>query len=117
MCVLYIETLPNGVAHQILKKTDQGQVNNTRVFNVPEATYFMMGDNRDNSSDSRVAFGGNPDKPFDSEANDRIRYVPAENLIGRAQFIFFSTDGSARLWEFWKWPFAIRYGRLFHGVH
>ena len=116
MCVLYIETLPNGVVHQILKKTDQGPVNNTRVFNIPEGTYFMMGDNRDNSSDSRVAFGGNPDKPFDSEASDILRYVPAENLIGRAQFIFFSTDGSARLWEFWKWPFAIRYNRLFHGV-
>jgi signal peptidase I len=45
-----------------------------------------------------------------------VGYVPAENLIGKAQFIFFSTDGSARLWEIWKWPFAIRYGRLFHGV-
>jgi signal peptidase I len=46
-----------------------------------------------------------------------VGYVPAENLIGRAEFIFFSTDGSARLWEFWKWPFAIRYSRLFRGVN
>jgi signal peptidase I len=117
ICVLYIETLPNGVAHRIIKRTSEGSVNNTREYKVPEATYFMMGDNRDNSSDSRVAFGGNPNRPFDSHEDDKIRYVPAENLIGRAEFIFFSTDGSARLWEFWGWPFAIRYTRLFQGVH
>jgi signal peptidase I len=111
MCVLYIETLPNGVAHQILKKTDEGPMNNTQVFNVPERRYFMMGDNRDNSLDSRVAFGGKPGRP-----DDEIRYVPAENLVGKAQFIFFSTDGSAGWWELWKLPFAIRYSRLFHGV-
>ena len=61
-----------------------------------------MGDNRDNSQDSRVL--------------SAVGYVPAENLVGRPQFLFFSTDGSARWWEVWKWPFAIRYGRLFHGV-
>ena len=42
--------------------------------------------------------------------------IPAENLVGKAQFIFFSTDGTAHWWEIWKWPFAIRYGRLFHGI-
>jgi len=114
MCGLYIETLPNGVAHEILKITDEGPVNNTKVFNIPQGTYFMMGDNRDNSSDSRVAFGGKI-----GIADDEIRYVPAENLIGRAEFIFFSTDGSGPLWPpmFWKWPFAIRYDRLFRPVH
>ena len=50
-------------------------------------------------------------------AEDKLRYVPAENLIGKAQFIFFSTDGSARVWEFWRWPFAIRYSRLFTRIH
>jgi signal peptidase I len=98
----YIETLPNGVEHRIIKMGDNGPLDNTPVYNVPPGEYFMMGDNRDNSQDSRVL--------------SAVGYVPAENLVGRAEFIFFSTNGSARLWEFWKWPFAIRYSRLFHGV-
>ena len=63
----------------------------------------MMGDNRDNSADSRVAGSG-------------VAFVPAENLVGRAEFIFFSTDGAAAWWEVWKWPVAIRYGRLFTAI-
>jgi len=98
----YIETLPNGVQHRIIEMSDNGPLDNTQEYVVPPGDYFMMGDNRDNSQDSRVL--------------SAVGYVPAENLIGKAQFIFFSTDGSARLWEIWKWPFAIRYGRLFHGV-
>ena len=98
----YIETLPNGREHLIIKIGDNGPLDNTQVYVVPPGEYFMMGDNRDNSQDSRVL--------------SAVGYVPAENLVGRAEFIFFSTDGSARLWEFWKWPFAIRYSRLFHGV-
>jgi signal peptidase I len=98
----YIETLPNGVQHRIIEMSDNGPLDNTQEYVVPAGDYFMMGDNRDNSQDSRVL--------------SAVGYVPAENLIGKAQFIFFSTDGSARLWEIWKWPFAIRYGRLFHGV-
>ena len=94
----YVETLPNGVKHRILETAgDTGHNDNTAVFVVPEGYYFMMGDNRDNSSDSRV-----------------IGPVPAENLVGRAEILFFSTDGGARIWEIWKWPFAIRYGRLFN---
>jgi signal peptidase I len=98
----YIETLPNGVQHRIIEMSDNGPLDNTQEYVVPPGDYFMMGDNRDNSQDSRVL--------------SAVGYVPAENLIGRAEFIFFSTDGSARLWEIWKWPFGIRYGRLFHGV-
>ncbi|MGA7260379.1 MAG: signal peptidase I [Stellaceae bacterium] len=98
----YIETLPNGVQHRIIEMSDNGPLDNTQEYVVPPGDYFMMGDNRDNSQDSRVL--------------SAVGYVPAENLIGKAQFIFFSTNGSARLWEFWRWPFAIRYGRLFHGV-
>jgi signal peptidase I len=98
----YIETLPNGVQHRIIEMSDNGPLDNTQEYVVPPGDYFMMGDNRDNSQDSRVL--------------SAVGYVPAENLVGRAEFIFFSTDGSARLWEIWKWPFAIRYGRLFHGV-
>jgi signal peptidase I len=70
---------------------------------VPPDTYFMMGDNRDNSADSRVAGSG-------------VGFVPAENLVGRAEFIFFSTNGSAAWWEVWKWPLAIRYNRLFSAI-
>jgi signal peptidase I len=98
----YIETLPNGVQHRIIEMSDNGPLDNTQEYVVPPGDYFMMGDNRDNSQDSRVL--------------SAVGYVPGENLIGRAQFIFFSTDGSARLWEFWKWPFAVRYGRLLRGV-
>jgi signal peptidase I len=98
----YIETLPNGVQHRIIEMSDNGPLDNTQEYVVPPGDYFMMGDNRDNSQDSRVL--------------SAVGYVPAENLIGKAQFLFFSTNGSARLWEIWRWPFAIRYGRLFHGV-
>jgi signal peptidase I len=43
-----------------------------------------------------------------------VGFIPIENLIGRAEIIFFSTNGNARLWEIWKWPLAIRFRRLFH---
>jgi signal peptidase I len=106
----YIETLPNGRQHRIIKLGDNGPLDNTGEYHVPPGKYFMMGDNRDNSQDSRVLSPGGGAPP-------PVGYVPAENLIGKAQFIFFSTDGSARLWELWKWPFAIRYDRLFRGVN
>ena len=77
--------------------TDAGFNDNTRIFGVPQGHYFMMGDNRDNSNDSRTSLVG---------------MVPAENLVGKAQFLFFSHNGSARIWEVWKWPLAIRYSRL-----
>ncbi len=97
----YIETLPGGVSHPILKLTDEGPLNNTGVYVVPPGDYFMMGDNRDNSLDSRTT---------------QVGYVPAENLVGRAEFLFFSTDGTAALWQVWKWPYAVRYSRLFTAI-
>jgi signal peptidase I len=104
----YIETLPRGpgepgIDHRIIKIGDDGPLDNTAVYEVPEGYYFAMGDNRDNSQDSRVV--------------SAVGFIPAENLVGRAEFLFFSTDGSANWWEVWKWPFGIRYGRLFHGVN
>jgi signal peptidase I len=92
----YRETLPNGVSYNVLDRDPEGALDTTQVFVVPEGHYFMMGDNRDNSADSRADVG----------------YVPFENFVGKAEIIFFSTDGSARIWEFWKWPLAIRYGRI-----
>ncbi len=99
----YLETLPNGVRHDIVEEAgDNGSLDNTDTYKVPEGHYFAMGDNRDNSADSRVL--------------SQVGFVPAENLVGKAKFLFFSTDGSARLWELWAWPFAIRYSRLLRGI-
>ena len=100
---LYQEKLPDGPEHLIAKATDEGYMNNTDEYVVPPGHVFCMGDNRDNSQDSRFL--------------NMVGFVPLENLVGRAEFIFFSTDGSAALWEFWKWPAAIRYGRLFGAVN
>jgi signal peptidase I len=72
----YRETLPNGVSYNTLDLTDNGFYDNTPVYTVPPDHYFMMGDNRDNSTDSRVL--------------SQVGYVPYENIIGRAQIIFFS---------------------------
>lgn len=99
----YIETLPGGVSHPILQATDNGPLDNTGVYKVPPGFVFAMGDNRDNSEDSRVL--------------DAVGYVPVENLIGRAGLIFFSIDSTAPWWEFWEWPFEIRWGRLLTIVH
>ncbi len=95
------ETLPNGVVHNILELTTTQPVDNTGVFVVPAGHYFGMGDNRDRSDDSRLSVG----------------YIPAENLIGRAEFLFFSTEGNYPWWQFWMWPFEIRYSRLMRGIH
>jgi signal peptidase I len=76
---------------------------NTQEFIVPAGHYFMMGDNRDQSNDSRIP-------------NSGVGFVPEENLVGRADLILFSTDGSAKNWEIWKWPAAFRYSRLFQSI-
>jgi len=107
----YRETLPNGVSYNTLDSDPDGTYDTTEEFIVPPNHYFMMGDNRDNSMDSRAA------PNYQYPRNGGVGFVPFENLVGRAEFIFFSTDGSAHFWEVWKWPWAIRYGRLFHGVH
>jgi signal peptidase I len=75
----YIETLPNGVKHYIYEISDEGPLDNTDEYVVPDDMYFAMGDNRDASLDSRV--------------QDQVGFVPAENLVGRAAFIFYSTEG------------------------
>ena len=98
----YIEKLPGGVIHSIYEESDTDRLDNTPLYTVPEGHYFMMGDNRDNSQDSRVA--------------DHVGPVPFENIIGRADFLFFSTNHYAKLIEMWKWPWSIRYSRLFMDI-
>lgn len=86
----YAETLPNGREHMILEESDSAPSDNTREYIVPAGHYFAMGDNRDNSQDSRVL--------------GAVGYVPAQNLVGRAEFIFFSYGS------------GIRFGRIFDAI-
>ncbi|MFA4994157.1 MAG: signal peptidase I [Bdellovibrionales bacterium] len=93
----YTEFLPQSPAHIIRKLSDDQPLDNTEVFAVPPHHYFFMGDNRNNSQDSRT---------------QNVGFVPEENLVGRAELLFFSIDENARFWEFWKWPWAVRWSRL-----
>lgn len=92
------DTLPNGKSFYTLDLVDNGFADNTQVYTVPPGNYFMMGDNRDNSTDSRFA---------------QVGFVPFENIIGKAQIIFFSIYEGERAWQFWRWPVSVRWNRLF----
>ncbi|MFH1158516.1 MAG: signal peptidase I [Pseudomonadota bacterium] len=113
----YIETLPNGVRHYIYEISDESRFDDTPVYTVPAGYYFAMGDNRDSSLDSR--------------STEEVGFIPAENLIGRAWFIFFSTEGVGHECnregafalatsfgcKLLKWPGAIRFSRIFKNVN
>jgi len=99
----YRETLDNGVSYLVQECSgDKGALDNVGPYQVPAGHYFMMGDNRDNSQDSRTP---------------GVSYIPEDAIVGRAERLFFSVDGEkTKLWTVWNWPFAIRYGRILHAV-
>jgi signal peptidase I len=94
----YLEHLPDGPTHVIRKLGDDQPLDNTDVFTVPAHEYFFMGDNRDNSLDSRTT---------------NVGFVPEENLVGKAEFIFFSIEEGTHFWEFWTYPWSVRWHRLY----
>ncbi len=96
----FLETLPEG---KVIETLDQREsdVDDTGIYQVPEGHYFMMGDNRDNSQDSRF--------------QNLVGYVPEENLVGRALRVFFSSEQG--LWQFWNWGHSIRFNRVFKKIN
>ncbi len=96
----YLETLPGGRQHYILEISDNMPSDNTAVYTVPPGHYFAMGDNRDSSRDSRYL--------------DDVGFIPKENLVGRAEFLFFSINGD--VWKPWKWGKTVRFNRIFKAI-
>lgn len=96
----FVEQLPEGKVINVLDQIDDLPQDNTGIYQVPEDSYFMMGDNRDNSGDSRFL--------------TQMGYVPKENIIGKATVIFFSAKDS--LLKFWQWPSSIRFNRIFKHI-
>ena len=97
----FLETLPEGKTVETLDQNTETPQDNTGIYEVPLGHYFMMGDNRDNSQDSRFL--------------SQVGYVPEENLVGKATIIFFSN--SKPTWQFWNWPNSIRSNRIFTKVN
>ena len=95
----FTETFPDGKTISVLDQTTTPQ-DNTQTYEVPAGHYFMMGDNRDNSQDSRFL--------------DHVGYVNEENLVGRAEMVFLSS--SQPFWQFWKWKNSIRFNRFFKKI-
>ena len=101
--ILYKETLPGGVVHTIQEISDEQPLDNTAEYVVPAGHYFMMGDNRDRSADSRVL--------------SQVGYVPAGNFIGKAEARFFSIKDNIPPWQLWQWPANIRWDRMLQSVY
>ena len=102
---IYLETLPNGRQHYIREISDAARWDDTDVYEVPADHYFVMGDNRDRSQDSRVIVGNR--RP--------VGFVPIENLVGRAEFLWFSLEDGA-FWQVWRWPTELRLDRMFQAI-
>lgn len=97
---IFREKFANGMSHSTIDIQPGSPGDTTAVFEVPQDHYFFLGDNRDNSADSRYDVG----------------MVPAENLVGKAQVIFLSLKDGASAWQIWRWPTAMRWDRLFKGL-
>ena len=97
---IFAETQENGRTYDTIDVQPGQYGDTTPVFEVPEGNYFFLGDNRDNSADSRFDVG----------------MVPAENLVGKAQVIFLSLEDGAAAWQLWKWPTQMRWDRIFSGL-
>jgi len=102
----YVEILPGGVSHTIFKTVDQNRLDDTSEVTVPTDRLFVMGDNRDNSADSRVPV---------SEGG--VGLLPVDNLVGRVDAIVGSWDFAAKSRPVWDWPSGFRLARFFTSVH
>ncbi|MGJ8528788.1 signal peptidase I [Maritalea sp.] len=101
--IQYRETLPSGVSYLVQEFSDTRPFDETSVYTVPDGHYFMMGDNRDRSLDSRSL--------------QTVGYVPLENFIGKAEVRFFSIKDNINPWQVWRWPGNVRLERMFQSVY
>ena len=97
----YTEILPNGLKHSIIEMTDNAPYDNTAEYTVPAGHYFFMGDNRDNSADSRAHIGA----------------VSRDNVLGRVWFVWYSHNYASPMIAFWNWDAKMRWNRFGHGIH